>query len=115
MFTGDLVFNNRVGLMDDGSFTGLVEFLTELEDMNPQTVVPGHGATGDISLIANSRRFHGIIYDTVETLYEDGMPDFEMKPRVQEALIEFADWDGFEDGIGRLISLSYLEVEENNF
>ena len=115
MVTGDLVFNNRVGLMDDGSFTGLVEFLTELEGMNPQTVVPGHGATGDISLITNSRRFHGIIYDTVETLYEDGMPDFEMKPRVQEALIEFADWDGFEDGIGRLISLSYLEVEENNF
>ena len=27
----------------------------------------------------------------------------------------FTDWDGFEDGIGRMVSLGYLEVEENNF
>ena len=83
--------------------------------MEPAIVVPGHGATGDASLIENSLKFHQIIYKTVEELYEEGVSDFEMKPAVAEALAEYSEWEALDEALGRLISISYLEVEENNF
>ena len=115
LFTGDTVVNHRLGLMDDGHFEGLIGMLDYLIDLQPEVVVPGHGLTSDVSIIKNMRRFHQTLYQAVETQFEAGMIDFEMKEAVTEQLEEFADWDGFEAGIGRIISLIYLEVEEANF
>ena len=47
--------------------------------------------------------------------YEEGMSDFEMKPRVIEAMGPFRDWVDFDRNIGRHISLVYLEVEAEQF
>ena len=58
---------------------------------------------------------HQSIYTTVETEYESGKTDFEMKDTVVENTQPFHSWEGYDDGIGRLISLGYLEVEENEF
>lgn len=115
LFTGDLIFNQRTGRMDDGSFLGLMGMLEFLESLNPDVVVPGHGKTGKADMIAEASRFHADLYGTVETLYEEGLSDFEMKDQVVEKLKAYHHYDGFDDNIGRLISLGYLEIEENNF
>ena len=116
LFTGDLVFNRRLGRMDDGSFTGLSETLAALIDLSPKVVVPGHGPTEDVVIIESMKKLHDRVYEIVEERFEEGMPDFEIKPIVLRDIgKEFSDWQGLEDGIGRLVSLCYLEVEENNF
>jgi glyoxylase-like metal-dependent hydrolase (beta-lactamase superfamily II) len=115
LFTGDLVSNRRLGLLNDGTFLGLIDTLEFLETLKPEVVVPGHGAVGDKSIVSDMKQLHQILYSTVQLHYDQGLADFEIKPRVVEALQQFTDWHRFEDDIGRLVSLGYLEVEENNF
>jgi len=38
-----------------------------------------------------------------------------MKPKVEQALAKFEDWSGFEDELGKHISLAILEVEKSMF
>ncbi|NKB77828.1 MAG: MBL fold metallo-hydrolase [Gammaproteobacteria bacterium] len=115
IFTGDLVFNKRLGRMDDGNFAGLSETLDHLISLGPSVVVPGHGITAGVEIIRSAKRLNDMIYQTVQEKFEDGLSDFEMKPIVLERTSEFSDWDGFEESMGRIVSLSYLEVEEENF
>ena len=112
--TWDL-FNQRIGRMDDGSFLGMIESLSKLESLNPEVVVPGHGQTGDISMVNQTKRLHILFYGSVESQYEEGLADFEMKPKVVDELRDYSEWGGFDEGIGRWVSIGYLEVEENNF
>lgn len=115
MFTGDLVTNERLGRMDEGHFSGLVETLDYLSSIAPDVVVPGHGQTGNVSIIEDSRRLHHLIYQTIKQKFDEGLSDFEIKPFVVEQLDGFRTWTGFDDGIGRMISQGYLEVEEDSF
>jgi glyoxylase-like metal-dependent hydrolase (beta-lactamase superfamily II) len=115
LFTGDLVFNHSLRRMDDGSFTGSIGILEHLISLDPSVVVPGHGQTGGPALLVDMQRLQKTLYETIEVQFEQGVSDFEMKPVVVSALAEFTDWEGFDEGIGRLVSLGYLEVEENNF
>jgi hypothetical protein len=55
------------------------------------------------------------VYEGVAGLYEEGISDFEMKPRIAERLSRFKDWPGFEEELGKHISLAYLEVEASAF
>ena len=82
LFTGDLVFNRRLGRIDDGRFSGLLATLDHLIELDPAIVVPGHGVTGDVDLVKTSKRLHGLIYDGVTELFDEGMSDFEMKSEI---------------------------------
>ena len=115
LITGDLVFNRRVGRMDEGRFQGSIETLEHLLTLNAKIVVPGHGQTADNTIVKNMLRLHRVIHQTVQEHYDSGLGDFEIKPFVVEQTKEFQDWGGYQDAIGRLVSLSYLEVEEENF
>lgn len=115
LFAGDLAFNGRVGRIDDGQFKGLDVTLGHLLALAPGVVVPGHGPTGDSRILEDMRRLHARLYQTVETLYQEDLADFEMKPRVVESLREFEGWSGFEDEVGRMISHAYLQVEADSF
>jgi cyclase len=43
LFAGDLAFNGGAPLMSAGSIAGALLVLRELKELNPRTVVPGHG------------------------------------------------------------------------
>ena len=38
-----------------------------------------------------------------------------MKPKVEAALHKFKDWAGFDEEIGKQISIAKLEVEKSEF
>jgi hypothetical protein len=38
-----------------------------------------------------------------------------MKPRIAEQVARFNDWPGFEEELGKHVSLAYLEVEAEAF
>lgn len=97
------------------SFSGDLKALDMAEMLNAKVYVPGHGPSGGKVLIAEYRKFITILKSEVKKYYEEGLSDYEMKPKVIMALDKFKDWSGFDENIGRLINLAYLEVESEAF
>jgi glyoxylase-like metal-dependent hydrolase (beta-lactamase superfamily II) len=116
LFLGDNACNRRIVRMDDGSFAGSIEALDGVKGAaKAQVLVPGHGRTGGWEIVDDYRAYLSGVYDGVAQLYEDGVSDFDMKPRIAERLARFKDWPGFEEELGKHISLAYLEVEARAF
>lgn len=116
LFLGDNANNRRIVRMDDGSFSNSVKALETIKGASAAAVlVPGHGQTGDWEIVDDYREYLAGVYDGVAELYDEGVSDFEMKPRIAERLSRFSDWAGFDDELGKHISLAYLEVEEAAF
>lgn len=115
LFLGDNVNNERIVRMDDGTFAGSIAAVDAALQIPAEILVPGHGRTAGREMVHAYRGYLTMLYATVESLYDEGVSDFEMKPRVAERLAEFAHWTGFDDELGRHISLAYLEVEKKAF
>ncbi len=116
LFLGDNACNRRIVRMDDGSFTGSIAALDEIKaTVTAQVLVPGHGLTGGWEIVDAYRDYLAGVYDGVAALYEDGGDDFDMKPRIAEQLARFKNWPGFEEELGKHVSLAYLEVEATAF
>lgn len=115
LFTGDNVNNGRIVRMDDGSFSGNIAACIKAMTIPAKVFVPGHGQSGGQSLVFTYRDYLSGLYAAVEKYYEQGLSDFEMKPKVAAELKRFKDWSGFEDELGKHISLAYLEIEAKAF
>lgn len=115
LFTGDNVVNQRVVRMDDASFRGSIEACALAEELALAVYVPGHGPTGGVAVVSTFKRYLETLYERVAALYEEGMEDFEMKEAVVAELGAYQGWPGFDEEIGRHISLAVLEVESAQF
>lgn len=115
MFLGDNGFNGRVPRMDEASFVGSIAACDLALAQNAEHYVPGHGSTGDRAIVDTFKNYLLTLYNTVQTGYNDGLSDFEIKPAAEQALAKFVGWDGFAEGLGKQISLAYIEVEATSF
>jgi glyoxylase-like metal-dependent hydrolase (beta-lactamase superfamily II) len=115
LFTGDNVTNKRMIRMVDASFKGSIETIENAKSLKPAVVVPGHGKTGGTELLDNYHAYLSTLYNSVSEYFEEDLSDFEMKPKIHAELSDFHDWSGYEDELGKHISLAYLEVEAAAF
>jgi glyoxylase-like metal-dependent hydrolase (beta-lactamase superfamily II) len=116
LFLGDNACNRRIVRMDDGSFPGSLAALDGIKrDVAAKILIPGHGLTGDWTIVEDYRAYLAGVYEGVAALYEEGLADFDMKPRIAEQVARFKDWPGFEEELGKHVSLAYLEVEAEAF
>lgn len=115
LFLGDNAMNARLGRIDDGSFKGLMIALDKAIEINSKHYVPGHGRTGGKEVAENFLLLVSTIFEAVKKEYENDLADYEIKPIVVKQLGQWKDWQGFEHGIGKFVSLAYLEVEEDAF
>lgn len=72
LFTSDLIFNDTIGFMGDGSFRAWIERLDELEELGASTVVPGLGQPGGSILISGFRTFFREFLTEIIRLKEKG-------------------------------------------
>jgi len=114
-FTGDNVGYTRILRMSDGGFRDSIKALDRAISLNKKHYVPGHGPSGDVKIVKLQREYFNTLYTQVEKYYEDGLEDFEMKPKIEAALSKFKNWSGFEHELGKHISLAKLEVEKAEF
>jgi len=114
-FLGDNVLNKRVPRIDDGDIQGNIEACTRIMETGSKTYVPGHGLTGDARVPEIFQRYLEILYTTVKKYYDEGLSDFEMKGQVADALNAYTDWSGFDEQLGKHISLAYLQIEAADF
>lgn len=116
LFLGDNANNQRIVRMDDGSFSGSIEALSKLRGkVQSSVLVPGHGKTGGWEIVDNYRDYLSGLYTLVVELLDEGLSDFEMKPKAEDRLQRFKAWKGFDDELGKHLSLAYLEAEANAF
>ena len=115
-FLGDNGLNQRLGRVDDGDIQGNIQALTKILETDSSVYVPGHGPSGDRGAVPEAyRRYLETLYASVKRYYDEGLSDFEMKAQVAEALKDYADWSGFDEELGKHISLTYLQIEEAEF
>ena len=77
--------------------------------------VPGHGDAGNTKVVLAYREFINTLRSTVARHYAGGMEAHQIKPIVLSELKDYQQWVLFNENIGRLVSLVYLEVEEESF
>lgn len=115
LFTGDNVGYLRILRMSDGSFRDVIKALDRAISLKKKHYVPGHGPTGDVKVAELQREYFDTLYNLVIKYNDEGLEDFEMKPKIEAALVKFKDWTGFDDELGKHISLAKLEAEKAEF
>lgn len=115
VFLGDNASHRRTVRLDDGSFKGNIAALDAALKTNSQQYVPGHGPSGGAEMVMNYRAYLLALRSGVATLFEQGLPDYEMKAKLLGSLTPWQSWSEFDDNLGKHISLVYLEVEKEAF
>ena len=115
MFTGDNVGYERILRMDDGNFRDSISACDRAISLKLKYYVPGHGKTGDVSIVKLQKEYFHTLYSQAAKYYEQGLEDFEMKPMILKSLVKFQSWEGFENQLGKHISFAVLEAEKAEF
>jgi glyoxylase-like metal-dependent hydrolase (beta-lactamase superfamily II) len=96
LFPGDLVENRFLPIFPDedaegGRWLGLLD---RIDALAPEVLVPGHGAPGDLGLVAELRDYLLAVRARVEELNADGRSMEEIETTVDEEMrSRYAGWD----------------------
>lgn len=114
LFFGDIV---RSGLFSpfQASFKGNIAAIDRGLKTSAKVFVPGHGKSGDRAAAMSYRRLLETMREQVRQNYRNGLSDFEMKPRIAEALADYRGWSGLDESLGPLVSAAYQEIEAEEF
>ncbi len=112
LFTGDNVLNRQVMNLRDGTFKGVMKATDQALALNARVYVPGHGKTGDRTLVVAQKAYFDILMPEVRRMYDEGKSDFEMKPVIAQKLKAYKDWAEWDINLGQQISLAILEIEQ---
>lgn len=114
LFTGDIVNNEHFSFMGHGNFKGAYAATQKAFAMNPRYVVVGHGRSGKINLVKEFAEVYQRLRRVVSKYYDQGLMDFEMKPKVVTELNQYSQWSGFKNQIGPYISQLIGELENES-
>jgi glyoxylase-like metal-dependent hydrolase (beta-lactamase superfamily II) len=112
LFAGDLVENRFLPILPDDDVRAgrWIDVLAELERLEPDVVVPGHGAPAGAELIAEARDYLVAVRGAVGELVADGADAAavvaELEPRLAE---RYAAW-GNHEWIAPAIGAFHREV-----
>lgn len=117
-YVGDVAMNNRIANMDEGSYVGTFRYYAALQKAaGDQVWLPGHGLHSR-DLLKDYGAFMAGIYEPCVQAVKDGATMEAARaavlrdPRVARRA---AGMQGFENNIGKYISLAYLEAEKESF
>jgi glyoxylase-like metal-dependent hydrolase (beta-lactamase superfamily II) len=111
VFAGDNVLNQTIARMVDGTFKGNIAACDRIAAIKARHYVPGHGPTGDVTVVTHYRNYLATLFDDVKQQYDLGKSDFEMKSGIVARLNPYISWDRFDIEVGKHISLAVLEIE----
>jgi glyoxylase-like metal-dependent hydrolase (beta-lactamase superfamily II) len=116
LFSGDVIRNGLLGIMEeDASFKGNIKAIDLIINKQFSIIIPGHGPAGGVEIARSYQQYLQAILADVQKYYEQGIADFEMKPKILPKVSKYKDWAGFDMRLGPHISRAYLEVENESF
>ncbi len=116
VFMGDNLFNGRLNAHSAGHIKKTWQAVEKVvADVQPKMIVPGHGQSGDLTMLKYALDVHKLLYQSVREQYENDIEDFEMRAEVEKKIADYKSWEGFDQQLGRVINKAYLEIEEADF
>jgi len=116
LFTGDSVRNGMLGIMEeDASFKGNLATIDFMLGKKFKLYIPGHGKAGGADMVRNYRAYIATLREEVKKYYSQDLMDYQMKPKVVQALAKYKDWNGFDTYVGPHVSRAYLEMQMEMF
>jgi glyoxylase-like metal-dependent hydrolase (beta-lactamase superfamily II) len=115
VFLGDNVTTDRIPRMSDGNFTGNINSVDNILEINAATWVPGHGRTGDAEMVRAYREYLAAVYASAKQAFDADMDSSDVKPIALKATTGYKDWVGYEGEIGPHGAQAYMEVEAAEF
>ncbi len=115
LFTGDIINNEHFSFMGHGNFKGAYDATQIALSMKPRYVVVGHGRSGKINLIKEFADIYQKLRIEVGKYFEQGLMDYEMKPKVVIEFDKYKNWSGFNMRIGSYVNQVNAELENESF
>jgi len=115
VFLGDNVTTDRIPRMSDGNFTGNINSVDKILEINAATWVPGHGRTGEADMVKAYREYLEAVYASAKQAFDSDMDSSDVKPIALKATAKYKDWAGYDDEIGPHGAQAYMEVEAAEF
>ena len=116
LISGDVVYSDRMPSTNVSNLSQWIVMLDELLQLEPASVIPGHGKVTDVEGLRRLHDFLSAFRDAVKKGYEAGLSDYEMLPGVTKELEKYAPfYPGFEEKLARDISHVMLQIEAEEF
>ena len=115
LFTGDNIVQGRAGRFDEANITGQIAACDLALATPAQHVVPGHGRSGGRELITQQREWLTRLYSATKRLYQEHVSEAEFNQRMLVELKDYRRWNNFDKDIGKILSLTWLQVEKEAF
>ena len=115
VFLGDNVTTNRIPRMTDGNFTGNINSVDRILEVEASTWIPGHGNTGDTAMVKGYREYLAAVYAAAKQAFDADMDSSDVKPIALKTTAAYKDWAGYEGEIGPQGAQAYMEVEAAEF
>ena len=109
MITGGLVFNHIIPFLGDSNIESWIHALREMEDLDAEVIVPGHGRVGGKPLVTQMKHYLMELKRFVNDALDDrkNLPD--TMTLVKEKLkAKYSEWDHF-DRVDENIVRAYVE------
>ena len=116
VFLGDNVTAKRIPRMTDGNFMGnisTVDKISEIECIS--TWIPGHGPTGDATIVKAYRDYLQAVYSSAEKAFNEDLDSSDVKAISLKATTQYKDWSGYDDELGPQGAQAFMEVEAAEF
>ena len=110
---GDNVLYKRLPRMNDATFQGNIKACDVALRLKARRYVPGHGPTGGARIVKLYRRYLSTVYSEVKKHTDEGLSDYEMKPKVVAKLKPYWKWKDFQAEVGKHINRAMLEIEKS--
>jgi len=89
LFTGDILENDCHPGMVTARFDQWISILKMIEEMEVETIVPGHGEVAGRELAAGQRLYFEEMLDTIKRLKSTGTPKEAIAGRVVEHMLDY--------------------------
>lgn len=112
LIAGDILVNGIVPTMQDGIVKNWISVLEEIEAIDADVYVPGHGPLMKLSQVKLLRNSISRFYAGVREGYRKNLGMGEIRGH-----LNLSEWEGLERAyvIGRNIDRAYLEIEQDFF
>jgi cyclase len=112
LVAGDILVNGVVPTMRDANIKNWINTLDELQKVEVNAFVPGHGPLMNKSDVKSLHHSMSTFYSRVKEGFLNGLTEFEIRRS-----LDLSDWERFERSyaIGSNINRAYRENEEDKF
>ncbi len=115
LFTGDLVYLDRIPYTHEARVRGWIASLTELQKIPARRIVPGHGPIADPQRIGETRDYLVALVADTEKHYHEGVSVIDLLKEPTMNLPRFEGWALYGDTHPLNIQHVYTELEREEF